>query len=99
MFRRRIHTISENPQTHQVIKGINYLRRYFLVCRNTLYEEDSENDEICLSQNMLNVLNGTTKYVYNFPHVLQQIKVLSKNVWHVRTHYITTEKRKYVFSS
>ena len=30
----------------------------------------SENDEICLWQNMLNVLNGTTKYVYNLPHVL-----------------------------
>lgn len=79
MFRRRIHTISEKPQTHQVIKRINYLRRYFFVCRNTLHEEHSESDEICLWQNMLNVLNGTTKYVYKFPQVLQRIKVLSKN--------------------
>ena len=61
MFRRRVHTISEKPQTHQVIKGINYLRIYFFVCRNTFYEEDSESDEICLWQNMLNVLNGNTK--------------------------------------
>ena len=49
---------------------------------------------ICLWQNVLNVVTGTTKYVQEFPRVFLRIKVSSGNVWDVRRYYWDWKRNK-----
>ena len=50
--------------------------------------------KICLWQNVLNVVTGTTKYVQEFPRVFLRIKVSSGNVWDVRRYYWDWKRNK-----
>ena len=49
---------------------------------------------ICLWQNVLNVVTGTTKYVWEFPRVFLRIKVSSGNVWDGRGYYWDWKRNK-----
>ena len=42
-------------------KGYNTYLDIYYICRSPFCEGDSQIDEICLWQNVLNVVNGTTK--------------------------------------
>ena len=61
--RRRIYVISEKSQTHQVIKGAYIYADIYCICRAHSMKKIPREMKMCLWQNVLNVVIGTTKNV------------------------------------